>query len=452
MDYLNTYKNKLVIDHYHTHLNGSIDINKEFGIIPTLNAVKSSGANSILLTFTKKDGKPAYIKVAHGQDGRQEVAVDTMLMESLLSRLLEKEKIIAGISFAWQMPDADVKELSIKFYNRSKIVNNKLYNAAMILKPSLPSSTLYKISTLNRRDVMQQIIRTPLFEQFLIDVLRLGYEYGFVHNDLHSGNVLALLNGQNKIMGYKIIDLGRAYATMLDVPSELCRNEYAKLSTPDDLLEFYDTFTERVSKIDTLQDCLQTIPENPWIKPVPLDSFRRKTYILFDLIGLMNGLGFFDGIDVKTYDTNSFLNRQGNNVYSLLEFWYVKYIRSTNYATCFYEKQWIEHGIFKAYVNTFYGNNQMRSKIDAIIDAIISPSILGSMLTSLRISGGTSNTVPDLIVEPGDYGEALLDIEDLKKQHTGKQAKPRSSRSRKTQMPPLPQAISVYGGKKRVSK
>lgn len=465
MDYLKTFQNKLVIDHYITHQNGNIEIQNMYNInISSIKPIKKTeGANSIILTFTKSDGKTAYIKIGHGQrqeaTGPIEVNVDSMLMESILSNVLSREKRIAGIDHAWQMTFTDVSEISKILYNNQKIVSHSLYNAAIILEPTTPSTTFTRIKDMNPPDVISALLKTPLFENFIIDTLALGYRYGFVHNDLHAGNVLVLLKGTT-ITGYKIIDLGRAYISLVEVAPGLCKNEYAKLSMPLHQHEYYDSFILRVNKINTLIDCYNSLPENAWIKPPPVDEFRKKTYILFDLMCLLNGCGYYNGLSVKIYDiSRDFINMATGDItiYMLLDFWYIMYTKAANKLPIFYEQQWLDYNTFYVCSTIFYNNLLPHvPKIEAVLKTILTPQ----MLSGLRIRGGSSsskkNFVPGLVVTPTHFGEALLNIEDLKKQHSMNRVSiPKKSRSLSVTVPPQSVFIPATAGgksKKRVSK
>lgn len=441
------YTNQSFIDHYITHWKGSEYLYTQYVTPNTLQRVSSSGVNSIIATFTTPNNKKAILKVAYTYKNGQEITkVDSMLLESIMSRLL-RTPLLAGIDFAWQVTNINVSDIIGPTPPPGKL----LYNAAVILNPIPDSMSLYTLQ--HKRgippgDLLRLYISNKLFTTFLLRVIELGWKYGFIHNDLHSGNVLCKLDSNKRITGYRVIDLGRAYYAIPPPPTgtesitSIYQNEYAKLVLPASMIESQNDFTTRISHIQTIQDCIWTM-QNRWIKPCPSDTFQQQTYILFDLIGLLNGLGYFQSI----FTTIGYRNWQLTTIFDLLKYWWahcVTMYRTTTGITrdLFLDKQWLDCNVFQMIKDRFYSTLDQQKVTAAIERFVYTPSA-----TPMDISGGNTSEL-----EPEPYEDMLAHIADTKATlNAHLLTKPPTSSSTRP-LPALSPMVAVRGGSKKKKK
>lgn len=315
-----------------------------------------SGANSLIFKINN-----SYIKLSYARNiqTNKETEADKLVNESIVNTYFREyipdyAEIVSGISGVWRL----TKQNAITYTNKYNLsAKYNFYDIGIITEPIQHAYCLTSIVNHNQLHVVNN-----QFVAFIVKLMRIGYEHGFVHNDLHAGNILY----DNDKKHFMLIDLGRAYfaTTQHDAQfKNVYKNEYTKMITKQPF-EPYTSLQARAETVPTLYDFVSKtapylISGNEYIKSMPLnDVFKSQTYILFDLITLYKKIGKMSKLEnditnlirqnklnVDHYemldnilnvlnkskskpitDINVFYNMVDQIVTELLKFWYVHYI------------------------------------------------------------------------------------------------------------------------------
>lgn len=247
------------------------------------------------------------IKIAYSEKSD---CIDTFDLEYIASLVIKKLNIdfIKGIESIIELTSTQI------YYTFDYVLPDGTYKAAIIKE--IKHKSLHQIYTelkKNKISIFDSTYSISLFI-FIEKLIQFGWNYGFVHNDLHTGNIIYDLDTEQ----FVIIDLGRAYFynyhlfTQDELSSiyTLLNNE----SIPIYNLNYYYSIIK-----DKLTFHVRTV-EQKYINHVYL-------FILFDIIGLLYYLHYFQIPD----DIYSELNQLFDTPIStekICVIWFYSYILS----------------------------------------------------------------------------------------------------------------------------
>jgi hypothetical protein len=129
------------------------------------------------------------------------------------------------------------------------------------------------------------------FLKLIEQLIKFGWDYGFVHNDLHTGNIIYDLDHDKFI----VIDLGRCYFYNYH------------LFTPEELSNIYRKINNEEKEIPDLQSYYGLIKHQLTYHVRTVESkYYHKVYlfIMFDIIGLLFYLNYFEIPDDLHFEFN----------------------------------------------------------------------------------------------------------------------------------------------------
>lgn len=262
-----------------------------------------------------------------------EELIDTFSLETVASLIVKKLELdfIASIEDVVKVNTSELLE-----YFDFKVPEKDYYG--ILIKPIQNYKNLHHIiQDLKQKDIyFFDSQYSEAFWVFIRKLIKLGYDYGFVHNDLHTSNILYDLDKCQ----FVLIDLGRAYFSNCNVlNSEELSLIYNHLHGEEDIC------------VPTLKDYYNLVIDetSEYTKTLNPESTEETLMIMFDIIGLLYYMDYFEiPNDVKeeykqlkecNLDTEKFcvlwfyvlilslLKYYNHTVYftdKLIEGWYVK--------------------------------------------------------------------------------------------------------------------------------
>lgn len=364
------------INHGIIHETGNNIIGQN-GVYNRVQPIITNGNNSILLKILDPINNVTehYLKIAYSPNRGD---LDNMLLESMTKRLLLELaalrgynlRVISSVNDVWKISGTNLRNLLIHAGIRNPpgdLLNNlnTLYDIGLIYNPITNNRSM---SDIIRAGDHRLIIENILI--FLRDMINIGYKLGFVHNDLHTENIL--YNYNTGVIS--VIDLGRSYTSLFyDTTREIIKNEYVKLALPASV-ETVDSFNRRYQKYNQMprtEILLEFLKEDwPHVTNInypnvimlwPADIFQARTYILFDLIGVYSSvfvvpeMNYNENIAVLTqYQLPNLQQANLENAFSemiikLLAFWYIHTIETWCLLNNNHNKETAKQRLFRFY-------------------------------------------------------------------------------------------------------
>lgn len=207
-----------------------------------------------------------------------EELIDTFSLETVASLIVKKLELdfISSIEDVVKVTTHELLE-----YFDFKVPEKDYYG--ILIKPIQNYKNLHHIiQDLKQKDIyFFDSQYAEAFWVFILKLIKLGYDYGFVHNDLHTSNILYDLDKCQ----FVLIDLGRAYFSNCNILNEeelsliynhLHGDEDIHVST---LKEYYKLVIDETSE---------------YTKTLNPDSKEDTLMIMFDVVGLLYYMDYFE--------------------------------------------------------------------------------------------------------------------------------------------------------------